>query len=188
MCIENYEKFLKSVSEDIEKIFDYQKEYICCKEGCSHCCKRGDYPMSEIEYKYLMIGFEKLDDEIKEKIKNNIKKAKSINTDSYICPFLIENSCSIYKYRPIVCRTFGVLTEDAKGNPAFPFCSTIGLNYSKIYDKEKKHLSAALVKQNNFHTFPKIFRLSNKVVMNIPLAKNLNIDFGKSKKMIDFFK
>ena len=187
MCIENYEKFLNSVSEDIEKIFDYQKEYLYCKKGCSYCCKRGDYPMSEIEHKYLMIGFEKLDNDIKEKIKNNIKKAKNGDIDSYICPFLIEESCSIYEYRPIVCRTFGVLTEDAKGNPAFPFCSTIGLNYSKIYDKEKKQLSTNLVHQNNFHTFPKFFKLSNNVVMNIPLAKNLNIEFGKSKRMIDFF-
>lgn len=189
MNIKTYEKFLDSVSGDIDKIFEYQKEYLCCKKGCSYCCKRGDYPISEIEFNYIMIGFDKLDDLTKDIIKQNIEKIKSeTDTDSYICPFLINNNCSIYNYRPIVCRTFGVLTEDANGNPAFPFCTTLGLNFSKIYDKEKQHLSAELVAKNNCMTFPKIFRLNNKVVMNLPLAKQLNINFGSTGKMIDFFK
>ena len=99
----------------------------------------------------------------------------------------MEDSCSIYSHRPIICRTFGVLTEDSKGNPSFPFCTTIGLNFSKIYDSEKKHLSSRLVKENNFKIFPRIFRLSNNVMMNLPLAKELNLNFGEAKKMIDFF-
>ena len=184
---ENYEKFLSSVNDDLKKIFDYQKEYIHCQKGCAYCCKQGDYPISEIEYDYLMSGFEKLDNDLKTKIEENIKKTKSEgDTESYTCPFLIDNSCSVYEYRPFVCRTFGVLTEDAKGNPAFPFCATKGLNYSAIYDEEKHHLSAELVEKHHFKIFPKIFRVNNKVIMNLPLAKELNIDFGEAKKMIDF--
>ena len=60
------------------------------------------------------------------------------------------------------------------------------LNFSQIYDKEKKHLSIELYEEKKLKTFPKIFRLSNKVIMNVPLAKELNINFGESKKMIDF--
>ncbi len=186
MQINNYEKFLESINEDLRKIFEYQKEYIYCKKGCSYCCERGDYPISELEFKYLMLGYEKLEPDIKEEIKKNIKKLKNGNKESYVCPFLINKSCSVYKNRPIVCRTFGVLTEDAKGNPSFPFCTTKGLNFSKIYDKKNKRLSSELVYKNNFKIFPKIFCLSNKVVMNLPLAKELGIDFGEAKKMIDF--
>ncbi len=187
MSIENYEKFLEVITEDLEKIFDYQKEYICCKKGCSHCCKRGDYPMSQLEFEYLMKGYNETNETVKKKINENIEIVKNGDTDSYPCPFLIDNSCSIYKYRPLVCRAFGVLTEDSKGNPSFPFCTTIGLNFSKIYDSEKKHLSSRLVKENNFKIFPRIFRLSNNVMMNLPLAKELNLNFGEAKKMIDFF-
>lgn len=186
MTIENYEKFLEIVDEDLRKIFDYQKEYLCCSEGCAHCCKQGDYPMSELEFKYLIVGFEKLSEDLKEKIRANMEVTKVGDKDSYVCPFLIENKCSVYHNRPLVCRAFGVLTEDAKGNPSYPFCTTIGLNFSKIYDKEKQHLSSELAEKNGYKIFPKIFRLSNKVFMNLPLAKKLNLDFGEAKKMVDF--
>jgi len=184
--VENFEKFLKSVDEDLKKIFDYQKEYIFCKKGCSLCCKQGDYPMSELEFKYMMKAYEKLDEETKSKIQKNIKTAKQGDIDSYTCPFLIDNSCSVYSHRPFVCRTFGVLTEDAFGNPSFPFCTKQGLNFSQIYDKEKQHLSAELVDMNKFKIFPKIFRLSNKVIMNLPYAKELGLNFGEAKRMIEF--
>ena len=187
MDIENFKKFLNSVNEDLDKIFEHQKEYIFCKKGCSYCCKQGDFPMSEIEYKYLMLGFDKFDEATKKEINKNIKKIKEQqNKDSYICPFLINDICSVYEYRPFVCRTFGVLTEDAKGNPTFPFCASLNLNYSQIFDKEKKHLSMDLFEKNNFKIYPKIFRLNNRVIMNLPLAKQLNINFGEAKKMIDF--
>lgn len=186
MNFENYEIFLKSIDIDLKKIFEYQKEYIFCKEGCSLCCKQGDYPISEIEFKYMMNGYNKLNSNIKEQIKQNIKEVKKGDTESYICPFLLNNKCSIYNNRPFVCRAFGVLTEDANGNPCFPFCSAQGLNFSQIYDKENKRLSTLLVEKNKFKVFPKIFRLNNKVLMNLPLAKQLNIKFGKVDKMINF--
>lgn len=185
--IDNYIKFLESVDEDLQKIFEFQKEYIFCKEGCSHCCKRGNFPMSALEMKYLMIGYQNLSADIKKQIDNNIEKLKNGNKDSYICPFLINEKCSVYKNRPLVCRAFGVLTEDAHGNPSFPFCTTIGLNFSQIYDEKEKHLSSKLYKEGNFKNYPKIFRLSNNIMMNLPLAKELKLEFGQLKRMIDFF-
>ena len=185
---ENYEKFLSVVDSDIHKIFEFHKEYIHCNKGCSYCCRKGDYPISKIEYEYLMEGFETLDDNLKTQIKENINRTKQENSESYVCPFLINDSCSLYSHRPLVCRTFGVLTEDSSGNPSFPFCATQGLNFSEVYDEEKKHLSADLAEKKHFKVFPRIFRLSNKVIMNIPLAKELNIDFGEAKKIIYFLK
>ncbi len=182
--LENYEKFLEIIDSDLQKIFYNQREYIYCKEGCSLCCERGDYPLSKIEYDYMTIQYNQLNEDIKNIIKSNIERIE--DKDSYVCPFLIEHKCSIYSHRPIVCRTFGVLTEDAKGLPSFPFCASMGLNYSKVYDEEKKHLSNELAKEKMVYAMPHIFRLSNKVVTNLPLAKKLNINFGEQKRLIDF--
>ncbi len=187
MTIENYEKFLEVINSDLKKIFDYQKEYIFCKEGCSLCCTKGNYPVSDLEADYLMIAYDQLDQDKKQEIKNRVKNIKnSDNFESYVCPFLFDNKCSIYSHRPFVCRSFGILTEDAQGNPSFPFCSAEGLNYSKIYDKEKKHLSYDLLLKYNFSVPPKFFKLSNETMMNLPLAKKLNLDFGHTGKLIEF--
>lgn len=184
--LKNYEIFLENITSDFNKLFYNQKEFIYCKEGCSYCCERGDFPISQIEYDYMSLGFEKLDETSKNIIKQNIKNLKNSNKESYVCPYLINHRCSIYNNRPIVCRTFGLLTEDAKGNPSFPFCASMGLNYSKFYDEKTKHLSINLSEYNGINNLPKIFCLSNKVVINLPLAKKLNIDFGEQKRMIDF--
>lgn len=186
MNFEKFERFLNSIDEDLQKIFEHQKEYLFCKKGCSLCCEKGDYPLSELEFKYLMHGFNSLDESTKQTIQKNIQITKKENKDSYTCPFLIDKKCSLYKYRPFVCRAFGVLTEDAQGNPCYPFCTAKGLNFSQIYDKEKNRLSIELVEKNNLKTFPKIFRLNNKVIMNLPLAKELNLDFGKSDELKKF--
>ena len=186
MNMENFKKFLASVNEDIEKIFNHQREFISCKEGCSLCCERGDYPISEIEYKYMMIAYEKLDENTKSIIKKNVQELKNSNKESYTCPFLIEHRCSIYSHRPFVSRTFGVLTEDSKGNPCYPFCATLGKNYSEFYDAENNRLSSSAYYKKNYLSYPKFFRLSNKVIMNLPLAEELKINFGEAKKMIDY--
>lgn len=186
MQFEKFEQFLASVDSDLQKIFDYQKEYIFCKQGCSLCCEQGDYPLSELEFRYLYKAYENLESSIKIQVDKNIEEIKKQKSELYCCPFLVNKSCSVYKNRPFVCRSFGVLTEDAQGNPAYPSCATKGLNFSQIYDKEKRHLSADLVEKQGFKIFPKIFRLNNKVIMNLPLAKELGIDFGEAKKMIDF--
>ena len=187
MTIENYKIFLESIDSDLNKIFEHQKEYIFCKEGCAHCCKNANFPMSELEYNFLMLCYNELSDDIKNQIQKNIQVAKNCeDKNHYDCPFLINNKCSVYTNRPLVCRAFGVLTQDAKGTPSFPFCTTIGLNFSQIYDEKEKRLSLELYDKGNFKVFPKIFRLSNSVIMNLPYAKELGINFGEAKRMIDF--
>ena len=134
----------------------------------------------------MLIAYNKLDENIKSIIKKNVEEVKKGSIDSYICPFLIEHKCSIYSHRPFVCRTFGVLTEDSKGNPCYPFCATLGKNYSDFYDAENNRLSSSAYYKKNYLSYPKFFRLSNKVIMSLPLAEELGINFGEAKKMIDY--
>ncbi len=183
---ENYEKFLESIDSDINKIFEYQKEYIHCRKGCSLCCERGDYPVSELEFNYLKREADKQSRQIKQEIKYKAGQIKKGDMNSYICPFLFDRRCIIYNSRPLVCRLFGVLTEDKSGNPVYPFCAEEKLNFSEVYDEKTKHLSLDLAIKKNLKILPKFFRLSNQVVLNLPLAKKLNLEFGETKKLIDF--
>ena len=57
----------------IEDYFEAHKEFICCKAGCSSCCEKGDYPVTEEELKQIMLGYSALDNESKIRVQNNIK-------------------------------------------------------------------------------------------------------------------
>ena len=141
-----YKQYLNTIQAFLDKCFEEQKEYLYCKKGCAYCCERGTYPYSQIEFDYLMIGFLNLDMETKNEVVARIKTIKeeygnSENKEKFKhrCPFLNqENICLVYDYRGLICRIFGLLKPSQDGEIIMPFCQSLGLNYSKIYNKEKK--------------------------------------------------
>lgn len=187
-----YEIFLYTLNKELQKMFDSQAEFIKCKEGCSYCCEKGEYPFSELEFNYLIEGYKQLDSNTKKIIKENIKqinKEKSKNTDKIFmhkCPFLINKRCSVYNNRGIICRTFGLLCEHNDGRLTIPFCHEYGLNYAQLYDKELGQLIDERDGIKLSKTEPAAFRIERDNIMNLSIAKNLNIVWGDSKTMIDF--
>lgn len=187
-----YEIFLYTLNKELQKMFNNQAEFIKCKEGCSYCCEKGEYPFSELEFNYLIEGYKQLDSNTKKIIKENIKqinKEKSKNTDKIFmhkCPFLIDKRCSVYKNRGIICRTFGLLCEHNDGRLTIPFCHEYGLNYAQLYDKELGQLIDERDGIKLSKTEPAAFRIERDNIMNLSIAKNLNIVWGDSKTMIDF--
>lgn len=188
--LKRYQIFLHTLNKELQKMFENQSEFIKCKEGCSYCCERGEYPFSELEFQYLMEGYNQLPSETQEIIIENIKKInseKAQNTEDVFmheCPFLINHRCALYNNRGIICRTFGLLCEHEDEHLTIPFCHEIGLNYDNVYDKEK----GQIINERNgvllSKTEPKAFRISRNNIMNLSIAKNLNLDWGISKTMI----
>lgn len=186
MNFENYESFLNILMQDIEAIFEHQKDFIFCKKGCTHCCQNGEYPFTEIEFKYLLQAFKNLNQNTKDIITNNIKNLKQNEQGYYSCPFLINNSCSVYQQRGLVCRTFGLLIENASGKIEGPFCGKLGLNYSNIYDKETKLLQINKIENNEFKKLPKAFKLDISNIINLSLVKDLDLEFGEQKSLLQW--
>lgn len=195
--ITRYEKYLESISETLLKFFEQQKDYIHCKFGCSLCCETGQYPFSALEFQYAMIGYNALSEDEKSIIDAKIKETKAqkeLSTNKVFmheCPFLIDKKCSIYKHRGIICRTHGLMFfyEDENGEEKnkCPDCISKGLNYSEVYDKEQKIISMELWEESGIETEPLAYNLSLKVLLNSSLAKQLELDFGESKALIDWF-
>lgn len=187
-----YEIFLYTLNKELQKMFDNQSEFIKCKEGCSYCCEKGEYPFSELEFNYLIDGYKQLDENTKKIIKENIKtinEEKKQNTEKIFmhkCPFLINKRCSVYNNRGIICRTFGLLCEHNDGRLTIPFCHEYGLNYAQLYDKELGQLIDERDGIKLSKTEPAAYRIERDNIMNLSIAKNLNIVWGDSKTMLDF--
>ena len=127
--MQKYEDFLKKFDEQINGYFNAHKDFVCCKKRCSACCEQGEYPISELELKYLMQGFLSLENSLKIQVQKNFKTMKK----GEACPFLIDKECSIYPYRPIVCRVHGLAYLLKNKTVKLPYCTNEGKNYSKLY-------------------------------------------------------
>lgn len=186
--LKNYEHYLNLITAEIEKMFEAQKEYICCKNGCSLCCEQGMYPFSEIEFEYIKQGFVDLPENIQQIVKSNCQKlANKVGNGDFLyeCPFLIDGSCSVYKYRGLICRTFGLISENASGKLTIPYCAEEGLNYSKVYDKNTHRILEGSVKYEGYSTLPKAYNLSRYNLM-FGIVKSLNFDWGESRLLIEW--
>ncbi len=180
----NYESFIQKFDSALKLICESQKKYICCKKGCTNCCTKGDYPFSRIEFSFLTHGFINLDDDKKHIVQNNIKELlqQKLNFKGqrfeHKCPFLIDDECCVYKYRGIICRTFGVCYyDDKEGYVRLPDCVFAGLNYSEYFDKENNILKINDVPMVNL-------RIDR--VFESELAKKYNIESGEIRPMLDW--
>jgi len=177
--IENYEKFLINLDKRLDKYFEEECENIKCRPGCSQCCEVGEYPFSHLEMEYLMYGFSKLPLNTKCIIKENIEKLKKEKPKMHKCPFLIDKKCSIYQYRGIVCRVHGLAWYDKNENRVrLPYCVNIGLNYSKVFDRETGEV---------FIQNPIKERLRIDDILSSKDAKKLNLEYGEIRPLMKWF-
>ena len=195
--MDKFYQFIRVIMERINSHFEDQKEYIHCKEGCSLCCEKGEYPCSELEFEFLKIGFMSLDRETQQQIVNNtiaLKIEKEKCTDKIFmhkCPFLINHRCSVYPYRMIICRTFGLSYYDKdeyeKRNVLkVPFCIEQGLNYSEVYDQENKTFSTELFKKKKKKKEPLTYTLGVEFLVKKFGQEIMDLDFGEFKRLIDW--
>lgn len=159
----DYIDFLKNLDKRLEKYFELHKEHICCSLGCSSCCEAGDYPLSQIELEYLMQGFTELNNDIKRIVQNNIKNI----VKGAACPFLIEKKCSIYPYRPIICRVHGLAYICHDEVVKVPYCAQEGKNYSNVYKDGEIEINP--IKEN----------LDTQSLLK-------DIDFGEIRNLVDW--
>lgn len=139
---ENFISFLNSLDKRLTDYFDNYKSYIHCKAGCSACCEKGDYPLSQTELEYLMQGYIELGNEIKILVQKNIENMEKGGK----CPFLVDNKCSVYKYRPIVCRVHGLAYMIKEDLVKVPYCVNFGKNYSEVY--KEGYINIAPITEN----------------------------------------
>ena len=192
--LKTFKKYLNTIQFYLDKYFDDQKEYICCHKGCSHCCEKGSYPYSEIEFNYLMLGFFSLNLEKRLEIIKRIKflkksyeKVENKDNFMYRCPFLGEDKvCTVYEYRGLICRTFGLLKPSKDDEIIMPFCQSLGLNYSKVYNRDEKRLDEELIKKYNYQNRPKAYQIGLKTLMSKDLLDKNEINFGEIKSLIDW--
>ena len=106
---------------------EHQKNFcsgfnVHCKSGCGSCCEHFVPDITDLEAEYLEFGL--LSEGRDEAVLEAVSK---MNHDAPPCPLYDinnkEHHCTVYEYRPLVCRLFGAAaSKDKEGHPVFRNC------------------------------------------------------------------
>ncbi|RMG68176.1 MAG: hypothetical protein D6710_10480 [Nitrospirae bacterium] len=104
-----------------------------CK-GCEDlCCNRVFLHFTVVENFYLIDGFRRLTDDLKEEIFRRAEEynqaysttSRPVVNLKKLCPLNFEDLCILYEYRPIACRFYGLpgrLVSPTRGTEQFQGC------------------------------------------------------------------
>ena len=188
-----YENYLSFLDSRLEKFFKSQEPYIFCKKGCTKCCRHAQFPYSLLEMQYVLAGLHNLDKKTLNKIEQNLaniltrKQKFKGKKFLYDCPFLINDECAVYKYRGVICRTFGLITQYENGTIKSPFCAHKGLNYSNVLNLRQKTISIRKFKKLNVKEEPLGFNISYEFLTGSAFEAQFNLKFGQMKPLIEWF-
>lgn len=191
--LQNYFTFLTFIQEKLDKFFEKQKPYIFCKRGCGMCCKDAQFPYSRIEMRNLLIGYSQLPPEKLQIVDDNITKVlerrKKYRGKKFLydCPFLIDNECSIYNHRGLICRVFGLMSNGKNDKVQVPFCCFKGYNYSNVLNLRTKKVSIRKFKKLGIEQEPASYNMDYFSLIDPDFERGFNFKFGEVKSLIDWF-
>jgi Fe-S-cluster containining protein len=87
----------------MDELYAFIGKFIPCHKGCNHCCYI-EVSISSLEAEYIESNLGIMGNP-------NFIKKEFFQTP---CPFLEHGTCSIYKYRPFVCRRHLALFDNPK--------------------------------------------------------------------------
>lgn len=90
-----YKTLISKIDRETARLEKMHYKHMQCKNGCDLCCI--DFSIFPVEYYSILND-----------LKNeNFNPELQYNKNSDTCAFLQNHSCTIYQYRPIMCRTHG---------------------------------------------------------------------------------
>ncbi len=99
-----YVDALGTLQRQTEQLQAQYADQMQCRRGCAGCCRDG-FTIREIEALYLLEGFNALPEETQQLICQNLE------SPSEKCPLLVDEACSLYRNRPVLCRAYGLMIQ-----------------------------------------------------------------------------
>lgn len=166
---EKYRGLIEEISKLTESLSNAHKNHMKCKNGCDLCCI--DFSIFPVEFYYIL---------------NHLKNERLDSADHLredVCVFLKNHSCTIYQFRPIMCRTQG-----------FPL---VYVNDDGEAELSACHLNFTDFDYNDFtleNTFPqdkynsKLFMLNKEFIADFKEKKYHEMDLIPLKEIAEHLK
>ncbi len=125
MDFSEYQNYIQGVDVKVAELSDLHKEQMKCGKGCDLCCL--DFSVFPVEYYYIK-------EQMNHSVSNLLCKENGEPGNSKWCALLNNHACSIYPYRPYICRTHGlplVYINETSDEAELSFCE---LNFTEVDD------------------------------------------------------
>ena len=113
MAEPRYLTIIASVEAEFQRNRELHGERIRCRAGCSDCCSQL-FRISGLEAAHIAEGMRQVDPELRDRLRERATEYLAALPGlppagaRLPCPALVDGLCSIYEFRPLICRRFGM--------------------------------------------------------------------------------
>ncbi len=138
-----YHQFIEQVDELAARLAARYSKHLVCRAGCSGCC-RHHLSVFPVEARAARAAIEALPDDLRLRVEQQAREVieREAAGEPVACPLLVDDRCSIYQSRPLICRTQGLplLIEAEDGEPEVDFCPLNFAEADAVDDLDEDHL------------------------------------------------
>jgi Fe-S-cluster containining protein len=120
-----YRQLIEGVDDLTAQLNERYKAHLQCGVGCSGCCHH-HLSVFAVEATVLTEAIQALPEAQQTRIRQQAKdvQEREARGEAVACPLLVDNLCSVYESRPLICRTQGLplLYEADDGAQEIDFC------------------------------------------------------------------
>ncbi len=143
MSLELYQQLIEGVDDLTSQLNERYQAHLQCGAGCSGCCHH-HLSVFAVEAAVLTEAIQALPEVIQERIRQQAVEvqAREAKGEPVACPLLVDNLCSVYESRPLICRTQGLplLYEADDGAQEIDFCPLNFDSDEAIAELQDEHL------------------------------------------------
>ena len=124
----SYRKFIEQADLLTAKLQARYSKHLACRAGCSGCC-RHHLSVFAVEAEEARAAIEILPAQVRASVEGQAREVikREARGEPVACPLLVNDRCSIYESRPMICRTQGLplLMEAEDGEQLCPFVHSV---------------------------------------------------------------
>jgi Fe-S-cluster containining protein len=143
MSLGLYQQLIEGVDDLTSQLNERYQAHLQCGAGCSGCCHH-HLSVFAVEAAVLTEAIQALPEVQQARIRQQAKdvQEREARGEHVACPLLVDNLCSVYESRPLICRTQGLplLYEADDGAQEIDFCPLNFASDAAIAELADEHL------------------------------------------------
>ncbi len=140
---DTYHQLIEQVNRLAARLSSQYARHLVCRSGCSGCCHH-HLSVFAVEAAAVRAAVDALPESLHQQLAQQARDVLKMEArgEPAVCPMLVNDRCSIYELRPLICRTQGLplLLETEDGEAEVDFCPLNFTAENAVADLDEAHL------------------------------------------------